>query len=91
MEGIEWLKTEIGKLDDLIYTAEGKIHSLVGLLEVVSLGIQHLDKVEDSYELCCMNLIMEYLKAMETSDMKRMHSKVNELREICEMEPLEKR
>ena len=81
MEDLENLKFALGKLGDMVYTVKEKVHDMVGLLELVHLGMMYLDKVDDSYEMCCVNLIKEYLKVIETTDMANLYSKVTELKE----------
>lgn len=81
MEDLENLKSELGKLGGMVYTVKEKIHNLVGLLELVHLGMMYQDEVDDSYEMCCVNIIQEYLKVIVTADMANLYSKVTELKE----------
>lgn len=75
------LQTELSRLDDLVDAIELKIHNLAGLLELLYLGIRTLNRVEDSYELCAVNLILNYLEMIETVDILKLHAKVSELKE----------
>lgn len=81
MEDLENLKSELGKLGGMVYTVKEKVHDLAGLLELVHLGMMYQDEVGDSYGMCCVNLIQEYLKVIVITDMENLYSKVTELKE----------
>lgn len=81
MDELKSIQAELRKLDDLVDTVEAKIHNLAGLLELMDLGIRTINKTEDSYELSSMNIIRDYLKAIEKTDMPLLHEKLASLQE----------
>lgn len=81
MEEMENLKKELSRLDDMIDMIELKIHNLVGVLELVCLGAKTLNRVEDSYEMCSVSLMQNYLETIERTDILKLHEKINDLKE----------
>lgn len=81
MEEIKDLKKELSRLDDMIDMIELKIHNLVGLLELVYLGIRGLNHIEDSYEMCSVILVQSYLETIERTDIRELHEKIDDLKE----------
>ena len=75
------LKKELSKIDDMVDIVELKVHNLIGLLELVYLGIRELNKVDDSFELSSVNVVQEYLETIEKTDIQELHEKLTKLKE----------
>lgn len=76
------LQTELCRMDDLIDALGLKIHNLAGNLELICLGLQKLNRTEDSYGLCSLRLILNYLEMMESTDIIKLHAGMSELKEM---------
>ena len=48
MEEMKNIPAELRRLEDVIDTVEGKLHNTAGLLELISLGMERLNREEDS-------------------------------------------
>lgn len=75
------LQTELSKLNDMVDALGLKIHSLTSHLELICQEICALNKTEDSYELCSVKLISDYLEMLEATDIQKLHDRVFELKE----------
>lgn len=81
MDEIKSIKVELRKLDDMVDVVEKKIHNLIGLLELLYLGIREQNRVDDSYELSSVNVMQDYLGTIKTKDIQQMHDKLTDLKE----------
>lgn len=81
MDELENIRHELCRLDDMVNNIEHKIHSLSGVLELVCLGMRAVNKSEDSYELSCVDFVLDYLKSIEKVDIQEMHDCVAKLKE----------
>nr|WP_304578671.1 hypothetical protein [uncultured Acetatifactor sp.] len=81
MKEMKNLKKELSKIDDMVDIVELKVHNLIGLLELVYLGIRELNKVDDSFELSSVNVVQEYLETIEKTDIQELHEKLTKLKE----------
>ena len=81
MDELKPLTKGLRRLDDMVDELESKIHNLIGLLELVYLGIRELNKVEDSYELSSVNVMQNYLETIEKTDIQKLHEKLTDLKE----------
>ena len=78
---MENIRHDLVRLDDMVNNIEHKIHSLSGVMELVSLGMRAVNKSEDSYELSCVDFILDYLKAIEKMDIPEMHDCLAKMKE----------
>ena len=78
---MENIRHDLVRLDDMVNNIEHKIHSLSGVLELVSLGMRAVNKSEDSYELSCVDFILDYLKSIEKVDIQEMHDCLAKMKE----------
>ena len=78
---MENIRHDLVRLDDMVNNIEHKIHSLSGVLELVCLGMQAVNKSEDSYELSSVEFIRDYLKAIEKMDIPEMHDCLAKMKE----------
>ena len=76
------LQAELARIEDLADTLGLKIHNLAGNLELIWLGLRTLNKIEDSYELCSLRLVLNYVEMIETLDILKLQAKVSELKEM---------
>ncbi len=81
MKEMKNLKKELSKIDDMVDIVELKVHNLIGLLELVYLGIRELNKIDDSFELSSVNVVQEYLETIEKTDIQELHEKLTKLKE----------
>ena len=81
MKEMKNLKKELSKIDDMVDIVELKVHNLIGLLELVYLGIRELNKIDDSFELSSVNIVQEYLETIEKTDIQELHEKLTKLKE----------
>ena len=78
---MENIRHDLVRLDDMVNNIEHKIHSLSGVMELVSLGMRAVNKSEDSYELSCVDFILDYLKSIEKVDIQEMHDCLAKMKE----------
>ena len=76
------LQAELARIEDLADTLGLKIHNLAGNLELICLGLRTLNKIEDSYELCSLRLVLNYVEMIETLYILKLQAKVSELKEM---------
>ncbi len=81
MEDFTDLQKELNRLDDIVNSMEFKIHNLAGLLGLVSIGIESINKSDETYESASVSIMQEYLEAIEKEDIAKMHDKLSELKE----------
>ena len=81
MDELENIRHNLCRLDDMVNSVEHKIHSLSGVLELVYMGMQAVNKSEDSYELSSVEFIRDYLKAIEKMDIQEMHDCLAKMKE----------
>ena len=81
MDELEDIKAELNRLEDLVGTAKFKLCNVVGLLELIYLGIRQLSGSEDSYELSAISVLQDYLKTIEKTDIQRLYEKITSLKE----------
>lgn len=81
MKEMKNLRKELSKIDDMVDIVELKVHNLIGLLELVYLGIRELNKIDDSFELSSVNIVQEYLETIEKTDIQELHEKLTKLKE----------
>lgn len=80
MEDINSLHAGLSRLDDMVDVVERKLHNIVGLLELVYLGIESLNHEDDSYELSSLNIMQEYLSNVNKTDVSKLHVMLSELK-----------
>ena len=78
---MENIRHDLVRLDDMVNNIEHKIHSLSGVMELVSLGMRAVNKSEDSYELSCVDFILDYVKSIEKVDIQEMHDCLAKMKE----------
>jgi len=81
MEDLENLQNELNRLDDMVSNIGLKIHNLAGLLGLVSIGIESINRSEETYESASVSIVQEYLEAVEKEDIAKLHDKISELTE----------
>ncbi len=73
------LQNELNRLDDIVNRIEIKIHNLAGLLGLVSIGIDSINRSDETYESASISVVQEYLEAVEKEDIAKLHDKISEL------------
>ena len=81
MDELEDLRVELNRLEDLINTVKFRLHNMVGLLEVVYMGLWQISGSENSYELSAVSVLQDYLDTMEKTDIREMYDKITSLKE----------
>ena len=70
----------LNKLDDMVDAMEKKLHDIVGLFELICLGMEAISREDDSYELSSLNILREYLYNMKKTDVSRIRVILEELK-----------
>ncbi len=73
------LQNELNRLDDIVNRIEIKIHNLAGLLGLVSIGIDSINRSDETYESASISVVQEYLEAVEKEDIAKLYDKISEL------------
>lgn len=86
MEEDRNIHNELRRLEDVIETIEEKLHNTAGLLELIRLGIERLNKLDDSYEISSLYILKEYIQTIndeEITKIKNMLAEINEYFNTC--------
>jgi hypothetical protein len=80
MEEMKNIPAELRRLEDVIDTVEGKLHNTAGLLELISLGMERLNREEDSYETSSMRILKEYLSEVNGTEITKIRTILAEIK-----------
>ncbi len=75
MKDFKDLQYELNRFDDMVNGIEIKIHNLAGLLGLVSIGIEGINRSDESYESASISVVRECLEAIEKKTLQSCISK----------------
>lgn len=81
MEEDKNIYIELRRLEDVIETIEEKLHNTAGLLELIRLGMERLNKQDDTYEISSVCILKEYLLAINDMEIARIQNMLAEIKE----------
>ena len=80
MEETKNIRKELRRLEDVVDSIERKLYHTAGLLELISLGMERLNREEDSYETSSMRILKEYLSEVNGTEITKIRTILAEIK-----------
>lgn len=81
MEDVESILKELRRLEDVVESIERKLHNTAGLLELIRSGMERLNKQDDTYEISSVDILKEYLLAINNTEIAKIQTMLTGIKE----------
>lgn len=81
MEDVESILKELRRLEDVVESIERKLHNTAGLLELIRSGMERLNKQDDTYEISSVDILKEYLLAINNTEIAKIQTMLAGIKE----------